>query len=306
MIAHISPDDLSARLDDALSPARRDQVDAHLVTCADCRAALEGLRWAVSYVHAMPVVSMPPGTSLHVPLAPRAAPRATVLRRPWHPVLSTLGAGLAVVVIGAALVLRGQGTGGTVGTVHLENTTGGGSAAPGMVTPEVGVGAAVAVPGLAYGNHITSSLVGPFAGVPEMAVPTPDDDSAGYPVPLATAREAEVRMQGGVAPPPEVGVTGPSAGGAAPVPSRVPAPTADTSALPAPAAAATGPRVVHPSPSAADSVTTPRPTAAVTGAGPGSPPGTRRGPFVPLVLLAGALIALSGLALSRARHRRRR
>ena len=59
MIDHIPTDDLSALIDDALQPARRSQVEAHLVGCASCRDELASLRWAVDFARA-PYESLDP------------------------------------------------------------------------------------------------------------------------------------------------------------------------------------------------------------------------------------------------------
>jgi hypothetical protein len=52
---------LSALLDDALSPAERQTVDAHLATCAECPRELAALRETVTLLKRLPPVHAPPG-----------------------------------------------------------------------------------------------------------------------------------------------------------------------------------------------------------------------------------------------------
>ena len=44
-------DRFSDYLDDELAPSERTDVEAHLATCADCRAVLEALRAIVATAH---------------------------------------------------------------------------------------------------------------------------------------------------------------------------------------------------------------------------------------------------------------
>ncbi len=67
MSEHIPTEDLSARIDDALSPARRDQVDAHLAGCEACREEMASLRWAADFARALPPAPMPEGLRLELP-----------------------------------------------------------------------------------------------------------------------------------------------------------------------------------------------------------------------------------------------
>lgn len=53
MMEHVR-DDLSAYLDGALTPARREAVEGHLVGCAGCRAALGELRTTAKLISALP------------------------------------------------------------------------------------------------------------------------------------------------------------------------------------------------------------------------------------------------------------
>ena len=52
---------LSALLDDALSPAERQAIDAHLATCAECARELTELRETVALLERLPPVHAPAG-----------------------------------------------------------------------------------------------------------------------------------------------------------------------------------------------------------------------------------------------------
>ena len=93
MIDHIPTDDLSALIDGALQPARRDQVEVHLAGCATCRGEFESLRWAVDFARALPPAPMPEGLALRLPEASAArAARELALEpariRPWTGLLA--------------------------------------------------------------------------------------------------------------------------------------------------------------------------------------------------------------------------
>ena len=45
MTCHDAREWLGALVDDAIDPARRGEVEAHLLACAECRLELEGLRF---------------------------------------------------------------------------------------------------------------------------------------------------------------------------------------------------------------------------------------------------------------------
>lgn len=89
--------DLSAYLDDELSPERRERVSAHLESCADCRAELETLRRTVEMVSELPRANAP--ETLHDRVmgeirsgaAPAAeeAPRVSAARH-WWPVAAAI------------------------------------------------------------------------------------------------------------------------------------------------------------------------------------------------------------------------
>jgi len=66
-------DRLSDYLDDELTDAERQAMDAHLAECADCAAALEDLRRVVSRAQSLP--PRPPQRDLWIGIAPRIAAR---------------------------------------------------------------------------------------------------------------------------------------------------------------------------------------------------------------------------------------
>jgi len=103
MTGHIPIEDLSARVDDALPPARRDQVDAHLAVCQACRAEFASLAWTTDFVRAAPLAPLPAGRTLRVPVEEEPAsepPRAVVPG--WWP---RWGAWLSLGTIAALMLL---------------------------------------------------------------------------------------------------------------------------------------------------------------------------------------------------------
>lgn len=56
---HLDPDLLSAYLDAEVTPAERAEVEAHLLSCDNCRRELESLRWTVDLLRRMPPVELP-------------------------------------------------------------------------------------------------------------------------------------------------------------------------------------------------------------------------------------------------------
>jgi len=96
--------DLSAYLDEELSPAERARVEAHLATCEQCRARLEELRQTVVLLRSLPPVPAPrsfaidPGAVAPRPRVLRFSPRYYALRQ-------TTGALAAVFVCVMALTL---------------------------------------------------------------------------------------------------------------------------------------------------------------------------------------------------------
>jgi anti-sigma factor RsiW len=92
---------LSAYLDEALGPADRAAIDAHLDTCASCRARLGELRATVSLIGALP--DLAPTRRL----TPRVAPAPAWLA-PLR-TMTTLASGLSVFVFLATALLANVG-----------------------------------------------------------------------------------------------------------------------------------------------------------------------------------------------------
>ena len=104
--------DLSAYLDEALAPADRAAVAAHLEGCARCRSRLADLRATSRIIAALPAPE--PRRSL----VPRVSRRAPVWLRPVR-LLSAIGSGFFVFVFLASAVLNsGSNLGG--GTTSAE------------------------------------------------------------------------------------------------------------------------------------------------------------------------------------------
>jgi hypothetical protein len=89
---------LSPFLDDELAPREREQVRAHLETCADCRRDLESLRATQGLVRSLDPVKVPDGFRAQVRSRLSAA-RDTRERR-WAPRWSWPVAAAAVLIIG--------------------------------------------------------------------------------------------------------------------------------------------------------------------------------------------------------------
>ena len=118
-------DRLSERLDGSLSPEELGLLDAHLVTCADCRAVLADLERVVMHARALPAIApaedLWPGIAARVASFARAdeGPRTARLRpaafvrgitMSWPQLMA---AGFALVVLsggGAWYFARGQRT----------------------------------------------------------------------------------------------------------------------------------------------------------------------------------------------------
>ncbi len=66
-------DDLSAYLDDQLSPSARDALEAHLTSCASCHEDLESLRNLTSLLHRVPQMPVPRSYTLSEAPAKRLA-----------------------------------------------------------------------------------------------------------------------------------------------------------------------------------------------------------------------------------------
>jgi hypothetical protein len=74
---------LSALLDNELPAAERARLEAHLQSCAACRAELESLRRASALLRALPQPALP--RSFLLPLEPAAQQRADNLAQPARP-----------------------------------------------------------------------------------------------------------------------------------------------------------------------------------------------------------------------------
>ena len=97
----------SALADDALTPAERAALDAHLAGCADCRRELAGLLRTVKLVRAIDPARAPAGFVDRVRAAarPEPAPKrlARRLRAPWQTL--PLGAAALFLIAGLAVLL---------------------------------------------------------------------------------------------------------------------------------------------------------------------------------------------------------
>ena len=75
---HVEVEQLSAYLDQQVSPAERATIDAHLQQCTECRAELDSLRQTVAVLHFLPRVAVPHAFTLSEAQAgirrPAAAP----------------------------------------------------------------------------------------------------------------------------------------------------------------------------------------------------------------------------------------
>jgi len=137
MSAHLGPV-LTAYVDGELDHARRGEVQVHLAHCAACRAELTVLRQLRSSLRAEPAVPADLAARLLAATAPAGEPRplprphAPRRRRPlgdgrWR--RTAVGAGLAVLGVGGALVVAGPPPSGPVAPVD--------PGAPGLVVEHV-------------------------------------------------------------------------------------------------------------------------------------------------------------------------
>jgi anti-sigma factor RsiW len=96
---------LSEYLDNRLAARERTQIEQHLRECADCRAALESLRWTIMLVKQAPAPALPCTFTLPVPAAaPRAArPSFAFGFAQFATVLATL---LLIVVFGVDVITQ--------------------------------------------------------------------------------------------------------------------------------------------------------------------------------------------------------
>ncbi len=108
--AHVSADLLSAYLDHQVTAGERARVDAHLATCAVCRAELESLRQTVALVRALPRVAVPRAFTLS---EQKAGIRRPMAQPGWFGgALRGLGAlaAVALVVVVSSVLLRQIGS----------------------------------------------------------------------------------------------------------------------------------------------------------------------------------------------------
>jgi anti-sigma factor RsiW len=113
-------DRLSERLDGSLTEEERGLLDAHLVTCAECRTVLADLERVVMHARTLPEIApdedLWPGIAARVAAFARTdeAPRMRLRTASWGITMSwsqLVAAGLALVVLsggGAWFVARGQ------------------------------------------------------------------------------------------------------------------------------------------------------------------------------------------------------
>lgn len=191
--------DLSAYLDEALAPADRATVAAHLDGCARCRSRLADLRATSRIIAALPAPE--PRRSL----VPRVSGRAPVWLRPLR-LLSAIGSGFFVFVFLASAVLNSG------------SSLGGGTTSAERLAEKGQFGAAVnALASDAAAQKAVTAASAPPAGAPAPAAPsgTSLDTSRSSPTAVpavgradaaSTSAPAEVRTAVGAqfGPPPPV------------------------------------------------------------------------------------------------------
>ena len=111
-------DSLKAYIDGAMAPEQRKAVEAHLQSCADCRAALERIdRLAAVLLDAKPP-PVPAGFASRVMLAAKSRKRATSVaaRNPWQwwksISMPMRAAAAAVLIVGVSIGLLMSWAGG--------------------------------------------------------------------------------------------------------------------------------------------------------------------------------------------------
>lgn len=98
-MSHLTDDTLNEYIDNALAPASRAEVDAHLAVCATCSAELDVLRALFAQIESLPEVA------LQRDLAPAVVGRLPIRAQMPRPVRWVLVAqGVAALVILAALL----------------------------------------------------------------------------------------------------------------------------------------------------------------------------------------------------------
>lgn len=106
-VSHATPDLLSDYLDQRLTPAERQRVDAHIQDCWECRRELEGLQETVYLLRSTPVVPVPHSFALTAALVapqPSSGPYLMGVRA-----AVAVAVALVVVVVGDGLGLIGPG-----------------------------------------------------------------------------------------------------------------------------------------------------------------------------------------------------
>jgi hypothetical protein len=129
-------DRLSERLDGSLTEEERGLLDAHLVTCAECRTVLDDLARVVTHARTLPEIApaedLWPGIAARVASFAREheAPRMRVRTASWGITMSwpqLVAAGLALVVLsggGAWYLSKGQRARSTIAAQQQTGTDG--------------------------------------------------------------------------------------------------------------------------------------------------------------------------------------
>ena len=106
-VSHATPDLLSDYLDQRLTPAERQRVDAHIGTCWECRRELQSLQETVYMLRNTPVIPVPHSFALTAALVapqPSTGPYLMGVRA-----AIAVAVALMVVVVGDGLGLIGPG-----------------------------------------------------------------------------------------------------------------------------------------------------------------------------------------------------
>lgn len=181
---HLTTEQLSAYLDDALSVEEQAQCEAHLHSCERCQQALATLRETVTLLHALPQPALPRSFLLtekmlsaaqseaELPRAVGAVPRALAERRAtrgWSRAtltamrsLTALAAVLGLVFLLSSFSFQGE-MNGTATSSQMSSNTSSGSASSAAKAPATGLS-----PHAAQGEH-TPAATPSFA----TAQPTP-------------------------------------------------------------------------------------------------------------------------------------
>jgi len=115
---HLPYEQMTAYLDDTLSPADKQRAEAHLFLCVDCNREIEGLRKLDAQWAAEPIRTLQTLSESKLPLAVRLARFFCV---PWR--AREMSMAFGVIVIGLFLFQAGRGTTGVSRTaarvIHL-------------------------------------------------------------------------------------------------------------------------------------------------------------------------------------------